>query len=135
MTKQEFIDKWIKLTLHSVHISELKADLESVLADQPDPSPIPTNKIVDFIHNEIGLGFLPKSYKERFDWYVDTYFTDKQPNPKPVGGIETTELRFETEEMINNIFLDIPLTVCCGIGPITNENYCPNCGKKITKPI
>lgn len=24
-------------------------------------------------------------------------------------------------------------TVCCGIGPITNENFCPNCGKKIIR--
>ena len=26
---------------------------------------------------------------------------------------------------------DIPVTACCGIGPITNEKYCPNCGKEI----
>lgn len=25
------------------------------------------------------------------------------------------------------------LTSCCKIGPITNENYCPGCGRKIVK--
>lgn len=28
-------------------------------------------------------------------------------------------------------FIIIPVTDCCKVGPITNENYCPNCGKKI----
>ena len=27
----------------------------------------------------------------------------------------------------------IPVTDCCGIGPITNEKYCPECGKRIIK--
>lgn len=26
---------------------------------------------------------------------------------------------------------DIDVTECCNIGPIVNENYCPQCGKKI----
>ena len=25
------------------------------------------------------------------------------------------------------------VTTCCGVGPITRENYCPNCGAKIEK--
>lgn len=29
---------------------------------------------------------------------------------------------------------DVSVTSCCKIGPITSENYCPNCGKKIVKP-
>lgn len=24
-------------------------------------------------------------------------------------------------------------TECCGVAPITNEKYCPNCGRKIIK--
>ena len=27
----------------------------------------------------------------------------------------------------------IKVTKCCKIGPITNENNCPNCGKRIIK--
>jgi len=31
-------------------------------------------------------------------------------------------------------FMDyIDVTECCKIGPITNENYCPKCGKQIIK--
>ena len=29
--------------------------------------------------------------------------------------------------------IDCYVTGCCGVGPITNENYCPNCGVKIEK--
>ena len=29
--------------------------------------------------------------------------------------------------------ITLEVTECCKIGPITNENYCPNCGKKIIK--
>lgn len=28
---------------------------------------------------------------------------------------------------------EIDIVECCEIGPIIKENYCPNCGKKITK--
>ena len=38
-----------------------------------------------------------------------------------------------TVEDDNNWLITIPVTSCCKIGPITSENYCPNCGKKITK--
>jgi hypothetical protein len=27
----------------------------------------------------------------------------------------------------------IKVTKCCKIGPVTNENNCPNCGKRIIK--
>ena len=27
----------------------------------------------------------------------------------------------------------IKVVECCKIGPITNENFCPNCGKKVKK--
>ena len=30
-------------------------------------------------------------------------------------------------------FIECIVTACCKIGPITSENYCPQCGKKITK--
>lgn len=29
--------------------------------------------------------------------------------------------------------LDMDIVECCKIGPITDENYCPRCGKKIIK--
>lgn len=30
-------------------------------------------------------------------------------------------------------FIECNTTECCGIGPIVNENYCPNCGRKIVR--
>lgn len=27
----------------------------------------------------------------------------------------------------------IDVTECCKVGPISSENYCPNCGKKIVQ--
>ena len=27
------------------------------------------------------------------------------------------------------------ITNCCGVGPITNEKYCPECGKKIISDL
>jgi hypothetical protein len=28
---------------------------------------------------------------------------------------------------------DVEVTRCCGYGPVTDEKYCPNCGRKIIK--
>lgn len=33
----------------------------------------------------------------------------------------------------NNFTGNVRATACCGIRPITNENYCPKCGRKIIK--
>lgn len=33
----------------------------------------------------------------------------------------------------DDYFCKILVTECCNIGPITTENYCPNCGKKIIR--
>lgn len=40
-----------------------------------------------------------------------------------------------TTTVINEMFMDdyYLVTKCCGIGPITKENYCPECGRKIIK--
>lgn len=34
---------------------------------------------------------------------------------------------------IEDLGCTIQATACCGIAPITNENFCPNCGKRIVK--
>lgn len=41
-----------------------------------------------------------------------------------------------TTTVANESFMDDYYIVvkCCGVGPITNENYCPQCGRKILKP-
>ena len=44
----------------------------------------------------------------------------------------TTELITEEEDYYGAM-TNITKTKCCGIGPITNENFCPNCGRKIIR--
>lgn len=36
-------------------------------------------------------------------------------------------------EKSSDDFIECDVTSCCNIGPITRENYCPNCGKKIKR--
>ena len=45
----------------------------------------------------------------------------------------TTELITEREDVFSGCFSEITKTKCCGIAPITNENYCPNCGRRIVR--
>ena len=47
---------------------------------------------------------------------------------------------FDPEEPTTNLIqinepfgYEYEATACCQSGPITNENYCPNCGRKIVK--
>ena len=44
----------------------------------------------------------------------------------------TTELITEKEDYYGAM-TNITKTKCCGIAPITNENFCPNCGRKIMR--
>lgn len=43
----------------------------------------------------------------------------------------TKIIKIEDDYFGNSITLDA--TECCKVNPITNENYCPNCGKKIIR--
>ena len=67
---------------------------------------------------------------------------------KKVAIMEEQTLRYGTDEEVKqpdavdntcnlirdkNEWPECILTDCCGIGPITYENYCSNCGKKIIK--
>jgi hypothetical protein len=44
-----------------------------------------------------------------------------------------TKIITELDE--KDFFGYIDLTDCCKIGPIIDENYCPNCGRLIIKKI
>ena len=48
-----------------------------------------------------------------------------------VGGA----LHTKTCKVVNDNDDEFPcdVTTCCGVGPITRENYCPNCGAKIQR--
>ena len=69
--------------------------------------------------------------KSKIDWTTleDEYFDwlEEELNEKL-----TTELISELEDYFG-IKTNILKTKCCGIAPITTENYCPNCGRKIKK--
>lgn len=45
----------------------------------------------------------------------------------------TTHLKTNIKYMDDKFYGKLPVTECCGQGPITNENYCSNCGRKIIK--
>lgn len=48
-----------------------------------------------------------------------------------VGG----SLHAKTCKVVNDNDDEFPcdVTACCSVGPITRENYCPNCGAKIER--
>ena len=48
---------------------------------------------------------------------------------KELESEKSTELITKHEDS----FYEIIKTKCCGIGPITDENFCPNCGRKIVR--
>jgi len=85
------------------------------------------------------VGFVVKETKESI--MIIPYISGEDEGGK--GGIcipkicivSTTELNGITH-LINHdegMGLNILVTECCGVGPITNENYCPKCGKKINR--
>jgi len=50
--------------------------------------------------------------------------------------LKAAELENNTTELImvnEGSFYEVIETKCCGIGVITTENYCPNCGRKIIR--
>ena len=53
-------------------------------------------------------------------------------NIKELEEEKTTELIIEKEDYYGCL-TNITKTKCCGIAPITNENFCPNCGHKIIR--
>lgn len=66
------------------------------------------------------IGRNPDSYFE--NKYVEVHY--------PV--VETTKIiQIEDDYFGDSVILDA--TECCKVNPITNENYCPNCGKKIIR--
>lgn len=55
-----------------------------------------------------------------------------QTRIKELESEKSTELITEQEDYYGSM-TNIIKTKCCGIAPITNENFCPNCGRKIVR--
>ena len=43
------------------------------------------------------------------------------------------EIIGEPEDVFGTL-INVDVTSCCKAGPIVEENYCPQCGKKINRP-
>ena len=64
--------------------------------------------------------------------YLLSEVTKLESRIKELEEEKTTELITELEDYYG-LKTNILKTKCCGIAPITTENYCPNCGHKKKK--
>ena len=78
--------------------------------------------------------YLPDSEVERLELENDLKAKNEELESriKELEEEKTTELIIEKEDYYGCL-TNITKTKCCGIAPITNENFCPNCGRKIIK--
>jgi hypothetical protein len=70
----------------------------------------------------------PKEYTKWYKKQLDAAFE----NLRQIWQPGTTKVK-ELPGVINDALESITVTECCEIGPITRENYCPTCGKKIIR--
>tara|TARA_R100000541_G_scaffold39136_1_gene46985 strand:- start:10857 stop:11120 length:264 start_codon:yes stop_codon:yes gene_type:complete len=69
-------------------------------------------------------------YNEKSRWFEETLTKINQALQLQQTGVSTCFL----EDYQDHFFeVKYKQTSCCKIAPITNENYCPNCGNKILK--
>lgn len=135
MTKIEwFIEKWV-----TSDSEEFKADLKSLIeSERIDWSP--RNDANCEAVQGITQGEREKWVADKFrEFYVlhdidyrimwDEFIKSESYLSIPPA-TDTTTIK-TVEDAVCGI---LPVTDCCGIGPITYENYCPNCGKQILKP-
>ena len=91
-------------------------------------------KIFEYWFDYVRPKLLP-DYKNRiYNDYIEFakhYHQVKSIDLADVGG----SLHAKTCKVVNDNDDEFPcdVTTCCGVGPITRENYCPNCGAKIEK--
>ena len=66
-------------------------------------------------------------------WFEDAYnegYKQAQALQLQQAGVSTCFLEDYEDHFFEVKYKQVS---CCKIAPITNENYCPNCGKKILK--
>lgn len=81
------------------------------------------DNLIVFINEHIKSG----SEKLRFFNLLDKYTNSLQLRKT---GVSTCFLEDVTDDVFNMGYKQVS---CCKIAPITDENYCPKCGKKILK--
>lgn len=79
----------------------------------PMQSPIKIGMAIDLILNEVRI------------------FHDIKKNGGIFAAIMEEVALIKSTQSLGDIQFEILATECCKVGPITNEKFCPNCGKKI----
>lgn len=80
---------------------------------------------IDYQSGAVNFTVLSKDKKEQYDFCIE----DKEW--KSFKDFIDTSMGDDSVELIKEE--EVEVTGCCKIGPITNENYCPNCGIKIKR--
>lgn len=79
---------------------------------------------------------------EALDWFFDKIKSHFEHDGDLLEGVLFTYAIAKLKGTTNVIEVDdelfgqsipVKVTQCCGIGPVTNENYCSRCGKKINR--
>ena len=90
----------------------------------------------DYSHSEMGGMVSVKRFRivaeVILEWFDTETIDPLESRIKELEEEKTTELIIEKEDYYGCL-TNITKTKCCGIAPITNENFCPNCGRKIIR--
>jgi predicted nuclease with TOPRIM domain len=78
---------------------------------------------------------IKKLRQERNDMIAKCYTLEQKyiKECKSIEGTNETRIIEIDREWLAGILYKVSVTECCKIGPITNEKYCPECGKKIIR--
>ena len=87
---------------------------------------------MEYIHFANGKSYLLRESNPPKNMNKDEKIQQPESRIKELEN-NTTELEIEREDFYGAGFIVIHKTKCCKIAPITNENYCPNCGRKIVR--
>lgn len=86
-----------------------------------------------------GIVMCTLDIRNYIDHLEDIVLGKKESSPqlesriKELEGEKSTELITEMDGVCGAVLYEITKTKCCGIAPITSENFCPNCGRKILR--
>ena len=78
------------------------------------------------------FAYTDETYSIEDDIYQDFYQMDECYVEVPYPIVETTKIIQLKEDWVEGEII-VDVTECCKVGPITNENYCSKCGKKIIR--
>ena len=86
---------------------------------------------------EVAEKMWPDVGQEYLDLVYDIHTTEITRKAAKLYADRCVEEAMGSTDVVNEYeegFGTYGVTECCRFGPLTDENYCPNCGKKINKP-